>query len=204
MAPAAANLTWSCDCGNVKAKISALPTLNFDCHCHSCVAPARYIAEKYSTNSNNTPMLNPSTGGAGVSIFPARTVESFTSLKDEATGETKIKFVKVGETGKATRCYTTCCGTQVSNFLAPGIIALNRSGLKNEDGSKFEPSGDLMNIMAKHAFEPDKVPEPKVPNVPLGVLGNFLWLLAFGSGLKAKFPELFNAEKDAEVVPITW
>jgi hypothetical protein len=197
-------LNWSCDCGSIKAKVLAPPVLNFDCHCHSCVAAARHIADTYTSKPSSTPLLSPTTGGTAVSICAGRNVEFVSSLKDETTGELKIKFVKVGETGKATRFYTTCCGTQVSNFLTPGLIAFNRNGLKNEDGSKFVPPGDVLNTMAKYAFNPDTVPEPKHARAPLSIFAKFLPLLIFGSGLKAKYPELFGAEKEAEVVPITW
>jgi hypothetical protein len=106
-------------------------------------------------------MLSPTTGGAAVSVCSFRTVEFVSPLKDEGTGELKVKFVKVGGKGKATRCYTTCCGTQVSNFFAPGVIALNRNGINSEDGSKFAPPGELMNVNASSACDPDSVPEPK-------------------------------------------
>jgi hypothetical protein len=55
------SFTWTCACGAFAAKMHGPPVFNFNCHCHSCVAPARHIDAKYTAS---TSALDPNGGVA--------------------------------------------------------------------------------------------------------------------------------------------
>eukprot|EP01052_Picozoa_sp_SAG31_P019450 SAG31_NODE_1417_length_8440_cov_7.706510_4_plen_248_part_00 len=38
---------WRCACGEFTAELVGPPVFNFNCHCHSCVAPARFLDSKF-------------------------------------------------------------------------------------------------------------------------------------------------------------
>lgn len=193
--------TWECKCGQVKAKLKGEPILNFICHCHSCVGAAQFIEEK--TKSSGISILHPDGGGACASPYSAGQVEFITDLSDE-TGTSKLKFVRVGDGGKAFRSYTTCCGSQMTNCVFPRLVVFNRNGIKNADGTQFEPAGEVLNIQKNNAFDPSAVPEPSHPT------GSFLFAMKFLApvlnpfGKKLKNQELFPEDSATEIVPITW
>ncbi|CAB9526235.1 expressed unknown protein [Seminavis robusta] len=194
--------TWSCHCGCVQAKLLNDSTPGcFRCHCHSCVAAAKYIAKATDDKPSMIPMLH-ADGGACVSPYAAENVEFTTGLSD-TDGNSMLKFVKVGEEGSAWRCSTTCCGTQMTNCVFPGWIAFNRNGIKNEDGSKYDP--EIINVFKSCSFDPKSVPEPSHETLPDGWFDVFMTKATGSTKLKDLYPELFPKEADiTDIVPITW
>ena len=192
--------TWECKCGQIKAKLKGEPILNFRCHCRSCVAAAQFIEEK--TKKSGTPLLHSDGGGACASPYAAGQVEFITPLSDE-NERSKLKFVRVGDKGKPWRCYTKCCGTQMTNCVFNRLIAFNRNGIKNVDGSKFEPD-DVLNIQVKHSFDPSAVPEPNHKTIPSSWGFHFMAPIMNPLGTKHKMKELAPEDSDTEIVPITW
>eukprot|EP00591_Stephanopyxis_turris_P000459 CAMPEP_0195523576 /NCGR_PEP_ID=MMETSP0794_2-20130614/22832_1 /TAXON_ID=515487 /ORGANISM="Stephanopyxis turris, Strain CCMP 815" /LENGTH=163 /DNA_ID=CAMNT_0040653599 /DNA_START=66 /DNA_END=554 /DNA_ORIENTATION=+ len=156
--------TWACKCGEIKVKLTGEPILSFRCHCHSCVGAAQFIEEK--TNKSGIPIIHENGGGVCACPYAASQLE-FLSELSSSDGTSKLKFVRVGDKGKALRSYTTCCGTQMTNFILPGLIVFNQNGIKNADGSSFESAKPVLNIEAYHAFDPSTVPEPKHATHPV-------------------------------------
>ena len=126
----------------------------------------------------------------------------------------KVGFVKVGEQGKIIRSYCTGCGTMlgVHRDTAAGF---NRRAIFNNDGSPYVPAKPVTNIMAKYAFDPSNVPEPKTSIIPIGImlvyipfgmLLSFLPnMLGFGGKVDVKKSALFPKDaSEVEVVPIAW
>ena len=110
--------------------------------------------------------------------------------------------------------YCTGCGTMlgVHRDTAAGF---NRRAIFNHDGSPYVPAKPVTNIMAKYAFDPSNVPEPKTSIIPIGMMLVFIPfgmllsflpnMLRFGWKVDVKKSALFP--KDAskvEVVPIAW
>ena len=199
--------TWECHCGTIKAKLTGEPILTLWCHCHSCIASARLIEErtKHHGKDNRISVIHEETGGACTSPYAASQIEFVTPLSD-GDGKSLLKFVKVGEKGSPWRCYTTCCGSQMTQVVFPKMIAFNTNGIKNKDGTKYIPPPIIYNNNAQHAFDPPSVPEPKV-----GTLRHFSYFLKFAwnglinpMGKKLTEKELFPDNSDVEVVPITW
>lgn len=89
--------TWECPCGKFVAKLSGPPAFDFNCHCHSCVAPARYLDAKFP--AGQTALV----GGAVGKVFWL--------LKDiELPEGDGLSFLKVGPDGENIRAFTSCCG----------------------------------------------------------------------------------------------
>ena len=111
-------------------------------------------------------------GGAAVAIFESNNVT--VTRVDGA----KIGFMKVGDGGKKPRPYCTKCGTVLFNVWAPKWCAVNRNAMTAADGSPFVPTcTPVLSVNSKHAFDKDKVPEPKHTGVPLGMLFKFFPLI---------------------------
>ena len=195
--------TWSCKCGQVTASLAGKPVLEFNCHCHSCVAGAKFIADK--TNHSGIPMIDETHGGSCPSAYKASQVEFCDGcLSDAETGTSRLKFVRLGEAGEAWRSYTTCCGTQMTQCVMGGLIVLNRNGIRNEDGSKYKPKKLPLNIQKGVAFEPSKVPEPNHETAPASYVPLFMWPAINPFGKKLTQKELFPDKSETEMVPITW
>lgn len=192
--------TWTCKCGEIKANLKGEPVLNFRCHCHSCVAAARFIEEK--TEGKGTSILHPDGGGACASPYAGHQVHFCTPLSTEE-GKSKLKFVRY-ENGKAWRCYTTCCGSQMTNCIFPGLVVFNRNGIKNADGTPYEPPHEVLNIQKANAFDPEAVPEPSHNTGPTSYTYKFLWPVVNPFSKKIKTSELFPDSSEAAIVPMTW
>jgi hypothetical protein len=163
--------------------------------------PQRFIDEK--TNHSGTSILDEA-GGACATPYKASQLEFPTSLKS-SDGKHKLNYVHIGDKGSVFRGYTTCCGSQVINAMFSKVVVLNRNGIKNSDGSKYEaPNLPLLNVNAKHAFDPSVVPEPKHDTGPMSFMLQFVspMLNPFGKTLENK-DALPDASK-ADAVPITW
>ena len=193
------HFSWSCKCGEIQAKLSGEPLVNLACHCHSCVATARFIEEK--TNQSDLSSLKPN-GGVNASLWAVSQID-FTNDLSDSSGVSKIPFVRVGEKGIAVRCYTKCCGTQMANCVLGGVISFNRSGLKNEDGSPFQPE-EILNLNKKHAFDPSAVPESSHETVPLSVHFKVLFTAMNPFSKRVADKAFFPEADDILVVPITW
>lgn len=118
----------------------------------------------------------------------------------------KIGFVKVGEAGKGARSYCTECKTVLFNAFLPNWCAPNRNAL-TKDGEAFVPTGKVMNIQCKYAFDKDSVPEPKSGSIPFGMIFKFIPVVAGlgcdGSNANEKALNPEDMSK-VEAVPITW
>ena len=210
--------SWSCKCGQIKANLKGKPVLSFNCHCHSCVAAAKFIDKKRTTTNEKAgiSIIN-STGGVAISAFKANQVEFCTDLSE------KLEFVRVGDNGEAWRSYTTCCGTQVTNFVTPKFIVLNRNAIAanveitKEDESNItttsataavmDNDNTILNIQKKDAFDPTAVPEPSHETTPKLYTMKFIFSVVNPCGSKKlqQYKELFPPTNEfAEVVPITW
>jgi hypothetical protein len=81
--------TWECPCGAFVARLAGPPRFNFNCHCHSCVAPARYLYDKYP---------------AGRSALVGGAVgKAFWLLEDIQLPADGLAFLKVGDAGENIR-----------------------------------------------------------------------------------------------------
>lgn len=180
--------------------------MSFNCHCRSCVACARHVDAK---GLDNTSALD-ETGGVAKSLYY---LDSVDVSKVELDG--KLEFCKVGESGDIIRSYTKCCGTMVNtagggNFPT-GFRPFNRNCIKNIDGTDYSPQ-EVLNVMSKHAFKPEDVPEPKAAIATPGVLAAFIGgVLCMRTGISTGAERLMGAEaffkapsSVTEVVPITW
>ena len=199
--------TWECHCGTIKVKLTGEPILTLWCHCHSCIASARLIEERTKSHKDRISVIHEETGGACASPYAASQIEFLTPLSSSKDGKSLLKFVKVGEKGSAWRCYTTCCGSQMTQVVFPKMIVFNTNGIKNKDGSKYVPPPTVYNTNAQHAFDPPSVPEPKVGTMRLIYYTfQFMWNgLINPMGKKLTEKELFpDNNSDVEVVPITW
>mmetsp|Transcript_14603 Transcript_14603/g.29987 ORF Transcript_14603/g.29987 Transcript_14603/m.29987 type:complete len:202 (-) Transcript_14603:126-731(-) len=197
--------TLKCGCGAFQAKIKGDSVASFNCHCHSCVAASRFIDERHGDilNNGHTSALD-YTGGCAVSVHWISNVD-FIGDSDPLD---RLGYVKVGEKGTIPRYYTKCCGTQIIT-LVQGYLhcGLNRNAVYEEDGEKYAPAVAPVNIMAKSAFNPAVVPNPKSDFAPLGLIFKFIPLFTLGSLGIGKSKVKFNTSPEmskAEVVPITW
>ena len=93
------------------------------------------------------------------------------------------------------------CATCVKNAARDELLSVF------QDGTPYVPSKPVLNLMKKHAFDPDKVPEPSHETFPIsGMIGFIPLILGFGGKVAPKDAALY-AGKDlskVEVVPITW
>jgi hypothetical protein len=118
----------------------------------------------------------------------------------------KLAFVKVGESGRAYRCYTKCCKSQVTNVVTARFVGFTANFITNYDGTPYAPPGPLLNVNVKFAFDPSLVKDPKHSYAPLGMIMTFLKAMInpFEPSMAAKHPPLFPAASHVETVPITW
>uniref|UniRef100_A0A7R9Z569 CENP-V/GFA domain-containing protein n=1 Tax=Pseudictyota dubia TaxID=2749911 RepID=A0A7R9Z569_9STRA len=204
--------TWRCGCGDLTFKIRGEPALNMNCHCHSCVAYARFVdaqSEKIGGDGKGTSILSEGDGVAMACFWP----DQVKITRDLASG--RLNFVKVGHDGKPRRSYAKCCGTAMMG-AEPRMWALNRNCIFEEDADssgddvlrRYEPEDKVCNVMKKHAFDPEKVPEPSADTVGFGDMVTFFGVLMnpLGKKIEKDVLETFrpSAESTVEVVPITW
>eukprot|EP01082_Thalassiosira_pseudonana_P014024 g11788.t1 g11788 contig6:592701-593303(+) len=197
-------LTFKCKCGAVEAKIQGAPIGMTNCHCHSCVASAKFVDAKGDGTSQLLEAKEGEDQGAAIALFKGNIVDFVTDLKTDGA-KSKIGFCKVGEKAKFARSFCTGCNTMLGSFLPKGCI-VNRNLLTNEDGTPFQPENKIVHIMKKYAFEPEKVPEPSSNMVPIGmVFTTFIPLIAWGGKKVLENKALYCEDlATAEVVPITW
>jgi hypothetical protein len=142
-------------------------------------------------------------GGAAMTVFRSGSIVEFPDGLDK-----KLSFVKVGEDGLACRCYTNCCKSQMTNYVAPKVVVFSSNFIRNGgDGSPYEPPGPVMNVNAKHAFDPSAVPDPRSDVAPLGLIAKFFRakISPFGPNLAKTHPDLFSPDPSrVKTVPITW
>lgn len=138
-------------------------------------------------------------------IYCASEIEFPSGLSDK-DGSSLLKFVKVGEKGECHRTYTACCGTTMTNALFGRWVAFNRNCVKNPDGTPYKAPADVPNVKVKWAFDPEKVPGPKVqivhPILMAKIVGQMVNPLS--PSLFNRYPELLGDPDEAEMVPITW
>lgn len=196
-------LTFRCKCGAVQADISGKLYAESNCHCHSCVAAAKFVENKPDFDGFSA--LRNSNGGFAYVLVKGKDI-NFTSDITSEEVQKRFDYVKVGEKGKMARTYCKECGT-VLGIFAKNFAFLNRNCIFDNTGADYVPSSPVLNIMKKHAFEPDKVPEPSAATFPLsGMLPLIPIMWGFGRRVAAKDAAIY-AGKDlskVEVVPITW
>ena len=212
--------TWLCECGQFKVKLIGEPTVSLVCHCHSCVAPIVSLRCACNLALYEVHCL----------IFLLHLIQHFidekrkdkgaSALKDHGAAESyfrssqimfpedlegKLSFVKVGDRGWAGRSFTTCCTTQVTNVVLPKCIAFTTNFIKNQDGTSYMQSSEVMHCNKKFSFDPKLVPEHCYNTCPVGFIFTFLGLLLnpFEPSLK-KHKDLFPDPLLVETVPITW
>lgn len=188
-----------CKCGAFEAKFDSLPRMVFNCHCHSCVSVVKSIESKEEFDGTSI-KCDGETGGAAVAIYKSNNCTVVKSDKES------IAFMKVGEAGKYPRRYCTKCGTMVFNVYEKNWCAVNRNALTKANGEAYIPDGKVTNVNCKHAFEPDKIKDPKSNSVPIGMLLKFIPLIA-GFGCDGSNTEESLTLEDmakVEVSPITW
>ena len=122
-------MRWQGPCGPFTAQLAGPPVFDFNCHCHSCVAPARYLDARFPDSSRSA-LVNHGVG------------KSFWLLKDITLPAGGLSFLKVGANGKNIRAYTSCCGTLFNTaggkqFPVPGR-PLSRNNVQIADGTPCE------------------------------------------------------------------
>jgi hypothetical protein len=190
---------WVCKCGAWKAQLKAPPVFDMNCHCHSCVAPARYLDAKYPETSKSG-LVN---GGVGKTFF---------HLQDMELTQGGLSYFKVGDAGENIRSYTTCCGTlfntaggkQFSRAARP----LTRNNIQNSDGSPYVSTETPTDVLTKHAYEDYALPEGHFEGPSPAVMAGFSCLVPIpdDDAARAKYDQSWfkvGAEVN-EVVPITW
>ena len=103
------------------------------------------------------------------------------------------------------RSYCIKCGTMLGAFSEHNAF-LNRNAIFDQNGAPYKSATPASNIMARYAFDPSNVPEPRYSIVPFGMITSFIPnLLGFGEKMDAKGSALFPADMSkVEVVPVTW
>jgi len=192
---------WVCACGAFKAKLKAPPVFEMNCHCHSCVAPGRYLDAKFPDTSQSGLVH----GGAGKSFFHLQDIE----LPQE--GGAGLSFLKVGDDGENIRSYTTCCGTLFNTAggkqFTRAARPLTRNQIQNSDGTPFVSPETPTDVLTKHAFGDYALPEPHFEGMSPAVGAGFSKLAPLSDDAdRAKFdPSWFKVGAEvSEVVPITW
>jgi hypothetical protein len=190
---------WVCKCGAFKAQLKAPPVFDMNCHCHSCVAPARYLDAKYPETSKSG-LVN---GGVGKSFF---------HLQDMELTKGELTYFKVGESGENIRSYTTCCGTLFNSAggkqFSPAARPLTRNNIQNSDGSPYVSTETPTDVLTKHAYDDYTLPEGHFEGASPAVMAGFSGLVALpdDDAARAKYDQSWfkvGAEVN-EVVPITW
>ena len=188
--------TWECPCGGFIAKLKGPPVFDFNCHCHSCVAPARYLDGKFS--SARSALVN---GGVGKVFWLLENIEL------PADG---LAFLKVGESGENVRSYTACCGTLFNSaggkqFPVPAR-PLTRNNVKAADGSAYVPADpkQCTDCLTQYAFGDYTLPEPHFDGMSDALQAGFG--LCGGALVPDEIdPRWLKVGEDvSEVVPITW
>ena len=201
--------TLKCGCGEFQADLTAEPLVCANCFCHSCVAISRHIEDAHGKKLNKgyTPSLNDA-GGMTIAMYNLSQIKFHCYMKNSENPLDKLGMVKLGEDGVAVRYYTKCCGTMVMGAYHGKYDAIvNRLAIYESDGTEFVPKEQPINMMAKYAFEPEKVPEPRSETAPLHYLVKFSKMMIFGFFGFGKKESQINTSVDlskAEVVPITW
>mmetsp|Transcript_96782 Transcript_96782/g.166868 ORF Transcript_96782/g.166868 Transcript_96782/m.166868 type:complete len:199 (-) Transcript_96782:544-1140(-) len=130
---------WKCGCGKFTATLSGEPFLEFNCHCRFCVAPARYLNEKYPNGTSA--LVNK---GVGKSLFYLKDVTL-------AASNPPLKYLRVGPEGTNIRSFTSCCGTLFNSaggagFPLKGGRPITRNCIYQADGSPYgcgpKPDGE--------------------------------------------------------------
>lgn len=196
-------LVFKCKCGAVQAEIKGKLYAESNCHCHSCVASAKFVESKRDFNGYSA--LSNSNGGFAYVLVKGKDINFISDIISEEAHK-KIDYVKVGKRGKLVRSYCKSCLTVLGAF-EKNFAFLNRNCLFDQGVDPYKPSAPVINIMKKHAFEPDKVPEPAAATFPLsGILPLLPIMWGFGGRVASKDSSIY-AGKDlskVEVVPITW
>ncbi|CAB9514694.1 expressed unknown protein [Seminavis robusta] len=208
------SMLFKCKCESVQFELSGEPLLDGNCHCHSCVACCRYVDEKHNKGGGTTGIVN---HGAAFTFFKPDQLVKYTvadSVKREDNNNNGVLgAVKVGDSGKNMRLFTTCCGTMVG-FALPKMIGLNRNCItvvndNDNNNDPYQPADPIMNWRKNDAFDPSIVPEPSHKMVPISTMFSFMMPMMnpFGPKFDPKdenqkmfFPELDKAE----IVEITW
>lgn len=196
-------LVFKCKCGTAQAEIKGKLYAESNCHCHSCVASAKFVESK--PNFDGYSALSNGNGGFAYVLVKGKDI-NFTSDIVSEEAHKNIDYVKVGEKGKLARSYCKRCHT-VLGIFEKNFAFLNRNCLFDHSGDPFKPSAPVINIMKKHAFDPDSVPEPAAATFPFfGALSLMPIMWGFGGKVAPKDSAIY-AGKDlskVEVVPITW
>lgn len=190
---------WVCKCGAWKAQLKAPPVFVMNCHCHSCVAPARYLDAKYPETSKSGLV----DGGVGKAMF---------RLEDIELTEGGLTYFKVGDKGENIRSYATCCGTLFNSaggkVFPASARPLTRNNIQNSDGSPYVSPETPTSGNTKHAFDDYTLPEGHFEGWSPALMSSFSGLMSSppDDAVRANFSKSwFKVGADVnEVVPITW
>jgi hypothetical protein len=192
---------WVCKCGAFKAQLKAPPVFDMNCHCHSCVAPARYLDAKYPETSKSG-LIN---GGA--------VGKTFFHLQDIELPEGGLAYLKVGDGGEKIRSYTTCCGTLFNTSggkcFPKAARPLTRNNIRNTDGSPYVSTETPTDVLTKYTYGDYTLPEGHFEGPSPAVMAGFSRLAPLSkddTAAHAKYHQSWfkvGAEVN-EVVPITW
>ena len=205
-------LYWRCACGKFRADLKGEPVFNSNCHCHSCVAPARYLGHRgrggigivnraFGVPPGTSPIVN---GGVGNTFFMIKDIEL------PPIEEKGLKFFKVGE-GDNIRSYTSCCGTLFctggGKHYPVSARPLTRSCIKNLNGSPYRPDDQPTECWIKHSFGDYKLPEPHFEGEsPAHSVGIAKCAVRTTPDDANKLDErwFLSGQEVAESLPITW
>jgi hypothetical protein len=198
---------WVCMCCAFQAKLKAPPVFEMNCHCHSCVAPARYLDAKYPETSKSG-LVN---GGVGKAFFRLEDIEL---PKGGGGGGRGLTYLKVGDDGEKIRSYTTCCGTLFNSsggkcFPVAARPLTRNNIIQKSDGSPYVSLETPTDVNTKYAYGDYTLPEPHFEGRSPAVSAGFSALaplLPDDDAARAKYDQSWfkvGAEVN-EVVPITW
>eukprot|EP00756_Hemistasia_phaeocysticola_P055476 Hpha_TRINITY_DN31424_c0_g1::TRINITY_DN31424_c0_g1_i1::g.145295::m.145295 len=208
----APEMEWRCKCGRIAIGLRGKPQLVFNCHCHGCVNPMHFA------DSLQPPGTSAACEGGGV----AKAMYELDQLDlPDGLNASHFRFVKNGEKGGMVRTITKCCNTLMNTAggsVFPGAFRpFNRNCIYNKDGSlaNLTPGEKPINVNAINAFDPAKVPEPKVDEASCGVLCGFLRLICVskcccccnGDAKKGYDRDIFwksGRSADVEALDVTW
>ena len=189
--------TFKCQCGKVEFCITGDPFAQLNCHCHYCVGSQRFLETKAKGEPSETLQ------SMNVDFFTPHQLDfSSANLSANLIGNLKVNK------NPPSRKYATCCHTFVA-IVPPfnKFICINRDGIYNSDGSKYEPSSQavILNAHKKNSFDPESVPEPSVDGTYYGLLPSLL--LKMFNPFGPKFTEkalIGDSTQVVEQIPITW
>lgn len=165
---AMATLVFRCACSAVEADLGvARPACVLNCWCHGCVNVVRHNNARFGathTSASSVPGEPEHTGVAKAFFDLSKVRFKGGRLPDGALG-----FARNGPGGTNVRSWCVMCGALVNTASGEGFGHLcfrpfNRNAVYvKETGERYEPtkSKEVPNTLAKDAFEPDRVPEPK-------------------------------------------